>query len=274
MTHFSNIVCKPTSWVKVRVLLIFVMFSVFAYLFYHDGTVGYREKNQQYLMHEVFVGVAQKEVEHVAGEAEWETFVAESILPAGDEEALPLPEGFDRTQKWPASLSGAYEKLKKESNHGHTLWLDYAAERGWDAKVMDHPEDTASLKTQMGMAYGSGALALIVLVIGLRIISRQMLVTESSYIAPGGVEVPFTSMRRIDVRKWDSKGIASIDYEVDGQKKSCKVDGMVYGQFKQADGAPAEKLFQHILANFKGELIAYEEENESEADESVEVKGA
>jgi hypothetical protein len=30
---------------------------------------------------------------------------------------------------------------------------------------------------------------------------------------------------------------------------------MVYGQFKEENGAPAEALFQYILVNFEGELI-------------------
>ena len=39
----------------------------------------------------------------------------------------------------------------------------------------------------------------------------------------------------------------------------AKVDGMVYGQFRPEDGAPAEKLFQRIRSNFSGELVELEE---------------
>jgi hypothetical protein len=49
---------------------------------------------------------------------------------------------------------------------------------------------------------------------------------------------------------------------------------MVYGQFKEEEGAPAEALFQRILANFDGELIELvvedDEEDEAENVESPE----
>ena len=58
---------------------------------------------------------------------------------------------------------------------------------------------------------------------------------------------------------------------VDGkEEKKAKVDGMVYGQFKPEDDAPAEALFKRILSNFLGELIELEEdEDEEECDEAV-----
>ena len=66
-------------------------------------------------------------------------------------------------------------------------------------------------------------------------------------------------MRRIDKRKWESKGLAYVYYEdQDGGMKKAKVDGMVYGQFREEDGAPAERLFRRILQNFSGELIELE----------------
>ena len=44
---------------------------------------------------------------------------------------------------------------------------------------------------------------------------------------------------------------------------------MVYGQFREEDGAPAEALFQQVLANFQGELIELvEDEDEDEEEES------
>jgi hypothetical protein len=39
---------------------------------------------------------------------------------------------------------------------------------------------------------------------------------------------------------------------------------MVYGQFKEEEGAPADALFQRILENFEGELIELVDENENE----------
>ncbi|MDB4493400.1 hypothetical protein N9227_00005, partial [bacterium] len=52
--------------------------------------------------------------------------------------------------------------------------------------------------------------------------------------------------------------------------KKAKIDGMVYGQFKEEDGAPAEALFQKVLENFEGELIELVDEDEDdEADDEA-----
>ena len=71
-------------------------------------------------------------------------------------------------------------------------------------------------------------------------------------------------MVRVDKRKWDTKGIALVYYMDGGEEKKAKIDGMVYGQFKEEDGAPAEKLFSKVMENFKGEVIEYADLDEDE----------
>ena len=55
-----------------------------------------------------------------------------------------------------------------------------------------------------------------------------------------------------------------IHYEESGEKKKAKVDGMIYGQFKAEDGAPAEALFSQIMDNFKGEVVEFVSDDEDE----------
>ena len=38
---------------------------------------------------------------------------------------------------------------------------------------------------------------------------------------------------------------------------------MVFGQFKEEDGAPAERLFNYVMERFRGEVIEYIDEDES-----------
>ncbi|NIP93043.1 MAG: hypothetical protein GWO24_06120, partial [Akkermansiaceae bacterium] len=64
-----------------------------------------------------------------------------------------------------------------------------------------------------------------------------------------------------------------VRYKAGGVEKKAKVDGLVYGQFKAEEGAPAERLFQRILQNFSGELIGYAGEEEGEAPEDSAVAG-
>ena len=110
-----------------------------------------------------------------------------------------------------------------------------------------------------------------------------MKVDGDSYYAPGGEVVSFDTIRRIDIRKWKTKGIAylfsfpAVDTpHADPDQASLqkvKVDGMVYGQFREEDGAPAEALFQRILQNFQGELIELEDEEHGFSEENVDNSG-
>jgi len=75
------------------------------------------------------------------------------------------------------------------------------------------------------------------------------------------------------MRKWETKGLATLVYETDGKENKAKIDGMVYGQFKEEEGAPAEALFQKVLENFEGELIELVDENENEEANDIDSEG-
>lgn len=264
MSETSVIVCKPTQWIKVRAVLIIAMFAVFAYLFYHDGHIGYRDKNEQYVYYNLFNDIAVAEADAFDDEQQWRQFVASKKIDFPDELACPLPLDFVRDQPWPASLASNFKNIKDSNKKSNQAWEDFAGLRGWDVEVADHPEDQASLDTQFYMASGSAAFVLVVTFLFLRTLTRTMEVTESAYIAPGNKVVPFTSMRRIDTRKWDTKGVATVEYELEGVTKKVKVDGMIYGHFNKDDAESAEKLYEFILERFKGELIEFESDDENE----------
>lgn len=276
MSDTPVIVCKPTDWIKLRAVLIIAMFGVFTYLFYNDGTVGYREKNEHFLYHNLFTNVAPQKTEEFDDAVAWKAFVDEAKFPLLSEEECPLPADFDKEQTWPAVLGTkeSFEKMKNTSDGASALWRAYSGEKKWKFEPAEKLYDQGKLTEQFVMAGICGALVLAVVFIFLRILSRTMSVTETAYIAPGGKVVPFSSMRRIDARKWDVKGIAVIDYEdASGAMKKVKVDGMIYGQFKEKDGKPAERLYEYIMEHFKGELIEFEQAEE-ESEEAEKAAGS
>ncbi|MFC5049534.1 hypothetical protein ACFPK9_02715 [Rubritalea spongiae] len=270
MSENPVIVCKPTQWIKIRAILILLMFGVFAYLFYHDGTVGYREKNEHFVFHKLFTSIAPQEADKFEGAAEWNEFASTAKIPTLPEEECPLPADFDREQTWPAVLASAesFEKLKNTSDGASSIWRAYTGEKGWDFEPSEKIYDQGKLNEQFYMAGICGVLVLVVLFLFLRTLSRKMMVTETAYIAPGGKKVPYSAMRRIDARKWDVKGMAVIEYEDEsGAMKKVKVDGMIYGQFKEKDGQPAERLYEYIMERFKGEVIEFEKADEESSEE-------
>jgi hypothetical protein len=91
----------------------------------------------------------------------------------------------------------------------------------------------------------------------LRTIRRSISVDHQAVTDQQGKRVPFTDLKVLDLRKWQSKGLAFIDYDGPAGKGKIRIDGLTYGGFKKENGEPAEKLMQKIRENFSGEVIDY-----------------
>ena len=66
-----------------------------------------------------------------------------------------------------------------------------------------------------------------------------------------------SDLKTLDLRKWDTKGIAFIDYEGASGKGRIRIDGLTYGGFKKDNDEPAERLMRLIRSRFSGEIIEY-----------------
>ena len=244
--------------------MIILIFAAFAYLFYHDGTEGYREKNEHRLFYELFTKVAVDDADSIETASEWREYASQQKVETPEEEKCPLPVDFDREQMWPAILAESFDELKTGVNDPRGVWETYTEEKKWNVKPVEKYYDQGKLTEQLVMASISLGLVLIVSGLFIRTLLRTMEVTEEAYIAPGRKVIPYTSMKRIDTRKWDSKGIALIEYEANGTMKKAKIDGMIYGQFKKEDGQPAARLYEFVMERFKGEIIEFEAVKEAE----------
>ncbi|NNM29055.1 MAG: hypothetical protein HKO57_06000 [Akkermansiaceae bacterium] len=263
MSDAEPIVCRPTKWFFWRALALFAMFAVFAVLFFKDWKTGYPGKNLVYFSYKAFedakAAFAERKKEGLT-KTEWERFAAEQELPAPEEGMLPE----EAVKAWPEELRN-YDLYRPAFEAGGMEaappgWIDYSDKMGWDEKPPSKSYDPAKIRNQFIYGVVSGVAALLALIFLLRIMRREMKVDDGAFYSPDGKKVPFDAIRRIDKRKWDSKGLAYLYYEdPPGEKRRAKVDGMVYGQFREEDGAPAEKLFQRILQNFSGELVELEE---------------
>jgi hypothetical protein len=238
------------------------MFAVFAVLFFKDWRIGYPKKNLVYYSYAAFEEAKEEFASRDADgltAAAWEAFAADKKLPVS--EGGILPEGTD--DAWPDELR-SYELyapvFREESMKAAPPgWIGYSDRMGWDEKPPPKSYGPEKIRNQSIYGGVSAAAALLTLVIVLRTMGRSMKADQEAYYAPDGKKVPFRTIRRIDKRKWETKGLAYLFYEeVEGRVGKVKVDGMVYGQFREEDGAPAEQLFQRILKNFSGELVDLE----------------
>ncbi|BDS08825.1 hypothetical protein NT6N_38650 [Oceaniferula spumae] len=279
------VVCKPTKWFLWRALAMLAMFSVFAFLFFQDGMWGYREKNLHFYVHQAFVkaGTDFQEMQNEKAdskvpESEWKEFAAKQKVQLPEDAADVLPKDADTDMAWPDILVNGHALMSESGgqNGATTLWEQYTASmkdvegKAWDIDPGEHPMDAGKIREQfiaMGVAMLLIAITLFFLI---RTLSRSISADNEALYTQTGKRIPYTDMVRVDKRKWDSKGLALIYYTEGGEEKKAKIDGLVYGQFKAEDGAPAEKLFSKIMENFKGEVMEYVLVDEADDDESQE----
>ena len=266
MSRPEEIVCQPTKWFLTRIVLMLVMFGGFAVYFLYDWKVGYPKKNYIIAQYRAFseAGKAQTNPEIWK---DWEAFVAAQTIPFGEDRGI-YPEDTDFQEKWPKILADK-EAMDKQSDEG--LWKIHSGKKGWPQTIDlgEDPKPAYKIKEQLYASIVCFCLAAVAIFFLIRTKGRRMCVDTEVYYAPGGAEIPFSEMIEIDKRKWETKGLATIKYkDSSGKEQKAKVDGMVYGQFKEEEGAPAEALFQRILANFDGELIelVVEDDEDDEAE--------
>jgi len=281
MSDSTTIVCKPSQWFKIRAIAVSAMLIFFSLWFFKDGYWGYRDKNEAVVMKQLFLGskdspttnvdFALKAVDEFEKgeytEETWAAFAKEQTIPVPSNKDL-LPREFDYDQKWPEEIINGYEELKNDKPY--ELWKEYSSRTSFPIEPSEKLYEAGTIREQFIVCGVCVGLLLLAIFFSLRIMGRSMKVTSTGYSPPGGEEIPFSAMHKLDKRKWDGKGLATISYKEDGETKKAKVDGMVYGQFKEEDGAPAEALFTQIMDNFKGEVIEFVSEEDEEGDDEEE----
>lgn len=255
-----------------------VMFSVFAVLFIQDGITGYREKNLQYFLHHTFnqAGAEFQGMQNGdrSSESDWQAFAGKKNCLFPEDAAVVLPAGTDVEMPWPTILVEGYAVMKEKGgqNGANKLWEDYTSEKGWPSETAEHPYDSRDIKGQFVAAGVALSLIAVSLFILIRTLRRTIEADDEALYSQDGRKVLYADMTRVDKRKWDTKGLALVYYNDGGEEKKVKIDGMVYGQFKEEDGAPAERLFSRVMENFKGEVLEYVEPDEDEVQEDEVTK--
>lgn len=257
MSHSEKIICKPTPWFLLRAGVIFAMFSVFSVLFYIDGTTGYRKKNFEYYVHATFEKAtstfSKMDAETSLTEEGWREFASKQTVDFPENPAL-LPADTKLPMPWPDILTD-YSRVKT-LQHNH-LWRDYSEKYELAESPEEKPFDAGKIDEQIHVFYICVSLSVITLFFLIRTVRRSVIADEKSLATADGKNIPYESMRVLDLRKWATKGIAFIDHETPSGIKRARIDGLTYGGFSQETNQPAEQLMRQIRSNFTGEIIDY-----------------
>jgi hypothetical protein len=260
MSHPEKIICKPTPWFLLRAGVILAMFSVFSVWFYIDGTTGYRQKNYEYYLHATFEKAtstfSKMNAETPLTEQTWREFASKQTVDFPKDSTV-LPSDIELPEPWPEVLMDYNQVKTLQHNH---LWRDFSGKLEYDEEPIEKPYDAGKIKEQFNVFFICVGLSLITLFFLLRTIRRSLIVDEKSLITADGKNIPYQSMRVLDLRKWATKGIAFIEYETPAGMKRNRIDGLTYGGFSEKNNQPAEQLMSQIRSNFTGEIVDYGEE--------------
>ncbi len=257
MNEPESIVCKPTPWFLFRALVMLLMFSVFAVLFYLDGSTGYRKKNEVFYLYKTFEA-ANGEFSRMNSDGkltpeEWKMHAEKQSVRFPEDRAL-LPSTLKLPMPWPEILHD-YEQMKPLQ--WNLLWREYSKERGLPAKPSEEPYDARKIGEQWVVFWICLALAAGAAFILLRTLGRSISADGEAVTTQQGRRIPYADLKTLDLRKWETKGLAFIDYDGAAGKGRIRIDGLTYGGFKKEDDEPAERLMRFIRSRFCGELIEY-----------------
>ena len=133
---------------------------------------------------------------------------------------------WDGVIGWPRSNErwDAHEARKEKSGE----WEKYCASRGWTTEPPHRRYAKADLVGQYVCATVAGAIGIFSLIFWLR--ARKMTIRSEAdaVFTPSGKRVPYGSITDLDLRKWKSKGLATVFYSLDGAKGRFVLDDAKY----------------------------------------------
>ena len=234
-----------------------LMFGVFSVLFYIDGSTGYRKKNEVFYLHKTFQA-ANEEFSKMdsAGSltaGQWKTHAEKQSVRFPEDPSI-LPADLKLPTPWPTILHD-YERMK--SQQWNKLWLEYSKERGMPATPAEEPYDSRKIGEQWVVFWFCLVLAAGATFVLLRTLGRKISADAEGITSQKGKRVPYSDLRTLDLRKWETKGLAFIDFDGTAGKGKIRIDGLTYGGFKKEQNEPAERLMQMIRSRFSGEILEY-----------------
>ncbi len=263
----TPIICKATRDTFVRFGIVLAAFFGFGLYFFYDAAIGYRKANEAILSFNAFSQLGAQASK--LSSYDWSSLMSQGGLIAAAEgrddaavdakgDLIPLPAGCEALKSYPDEVRDQDAMSKSWMN----CWSAYSERMHHPIKPGDHAHDEGAVREQW---YGGAACMLVSVILLAFMIrtSRRELSLRGDVVCAAGKQFKISDIERIDLRQW-GKGFKGAAYFTVGGR-SIKADGMTYGGFGKAQGEPAEKFMQALLARYTGEIVDYEKEEGSKA---------
>jgi hypothetical protein len=131
---------------------------------------------------------------------------------------------WDGAVGWPRSNERFLKHEEFQKAGDLEGWRVYAKERGWSAKPPEKLHTRGDIVGQFVCGGIASLAGLIAMAYWLQQIRRTISMDDEAVTSPAGTRVPFSAVTGLGLKKWESKGLAVVRYEIDGRKGEFVVD--------------------------------------------------
>ncbi len=131
---------------------------------------------------------------------------------------------WDGKINWPRSNERWLAQTEYEKSGRDSEWPAYAASRGWSAEKPHKLHTEGDILFQIRVSQALFAAAMTALIYWLSQKGRVVRTDAEAVYSPSGVRIPFSAITGLGKKRWESKGFATVRYEIDGKKGEFLLD--------------------------------------------------
>lgn len=121
-----------------------------------------------------------------------------------------------------------WTEFQKYGEKRHAEWLALAQSRGWSATPPHEFHSPDKVREQFVFAGIMALAGTAVLAYWMRERGKVVKTDAEAVYAPSGKRIPFTALVSVDKKKWDTKGLATVYYRLDGRSGKFLLDDYKY----------------------------------------------
>ncbi|HYR58497.1 MAG TPA: hypothetical protein VEO95_07710 [Chthoniobacteraceae bacterium] len=153
---------------------------------------------------------------------------------------------IDGEWTWPRSNERWKEHTRLEKENRLAEWPAIAKSRRWKIEPPEKYHDQGEITGQFVIANLLVVSGAIVLFYWLSQKRRTVRIDHEAVFTPAGTRVPFTAITGLGLKKWESKGFATVRYEINGRKGEFLLDDYKYD--RDATHEILKEIEVHLLA--------------------------